>query len=171
MAAQAIAFAGAALPQLDDETMTRVRCGVPSWDRRPGFAGHALRCGAFALSGRGAAELSGARSAPCGADWRSARAMPRRPAARPAGPAGPRLRGCGRPSPSLPARRAPRRDGSRYSARKAVVIGSRAARSAGNSPPTRPMPSAHFSPLHSKAGETLNWNTTWLKLLPRVDTL
>lgn len=58
-----------------------------------------------------------------------------------------------------------------YSARKAVVIGSRAARSAGNSPPTRPMPSAHFSPLHSSAGETLNWNTTWLKLLPSVDTL
>lgn len=60
---------------------------------------------------------------------------------------------------------------SRYSARRAVVIGSRAARSAGNSPPTRPMPSAHFSPLHSSAGETLNWNTTWLKLLPSVDTL
>lgn len=58
-----------------------------------------------------------------------------------------------------------------YSARRAVVIGSRAARSAGNSPPTRPMPSAHFSPLHSSAGETLNWNTTWLKLLPSVDTL
>lgn len=63
------------------------------------------------------------------------------------------------------------RDRRPYSARKAVVIGSRAARSAGNSPPTRPMPSAHFSPLHNSSGDTLNWNTTWLKLLPRVDTL
>ena len=56
-------------------------------------------------------------------------------------------------------------------ARSAVVTGSRAARKAGNRPPTRPMPSAHFRPLHSSSGETLNWNTTWLKLLPSVDTL
>ena len=53
-------------------------------------------------------------------------------------------------------------------ARKASVTGSRAARSAGNRPPTRPMPSAHFSPFHSSSGETLNWNTTWLKFVPSV---
>src|SRR4051794_18340572 len=55
--------------------------------------------------------------------------------------------------------------------RSAVVIGSRAARSAGNKPPTRPIPSAHFKPLHNNGGDTLNWNTTWLKLLPSVDTV
>ena len=55
--------------------------------------------------------------------------------------------------------------------RNAVVIGKRAARSAGNRPPTRPMPSAHFSPVHSSSGDTWNLNTTALKLLPMVDTL
>src|SRR5690606_22211430 len=59
----------------------------------------------------------------------------------------------------------------RHASRRAVVTGRRAARRAGNRPPTRPMPSAHFSPVHSSSGETLNWNTTWLKLLPRVLTL
>jgi hypothetical protein len=49
--------------------------------------------------------------------------------------------------------------------------GSRAARRAGNRPPTRPMPSAHFRPLHSSSGDTWNLNTTALKLLPMVDTL
>src|SRR3546814_20935218 len=33
------------------------------------------------------------------------------------------------------------------------------------------MPSAHFSPVHNSSGETRNWNTTWLKLLPSVDTV
>ncbi len=55
--------------------------------------------------------------------------------------------------------------------RNAVVIGNRAARSAGNKPPTRPMPSAHFKPVHSSSGDTWNLNTTALKLLPIVDTL
>ena len=59
----------------------------------------------------------------------------------------------------------------RHNARNAVVIGRRAARSAGNRPPTRPMPSAHLRPFHNSSGVTLNWNTTWLKLLPRVETL
>ena len=53
-------------------------------------------------------------------------------------------------------------------ARNASVTGSRAARNAGNSPPTSPMPSAHLSPFQSSSGETLNWNITWLKLEPRV---
>ena len=56
-------------------------------------------------------------------------------------------------------------------ARKASVTGRRAARRAGNRPPIRPMPNAHFSPVHSSSGETLNWNTTWLKLEPSVATL
>lgn len=55
--------------------------------------------------------------------------------------------------------------------RSAVVIGNRAARSAGNRPPTRPMPSAHFRPVHSSSGDTWNLNTTALKLLPMVETL
>lgn len=70
-------------------------------------------------------------------------------------------------------RRGPRLAGPRaaQAERRAVVTGRRAARSAGNNPPTRPMPSAHFRPVHSNSGDTLNLNTTWLKLLPRVDTL
>ena len=63
--------------------------------------------------------------------------------------------------------RFPRRASSQ-AARNASVTGSRAARSAGNKPPTKPMPSAHFKPLHSSSGETLNWNTTWLKFAPSV---
>ena len=58
-----------------------------------------------------------------------------------------------------------------HAARRASVTGSLAARSAGNSPPTRPMPSAHLSPFQSSSGETLNWNMTWLKFEPSVDTL
>lgn len=56
-------------------------------------------------------------------------------------------------------------------ARNASVTGNRAARSAGNKPPIKPMPSAHFKPLHNSSGETLNWNTTWLKFAPSVATL
>ncbi len=56
-------------------------------------------------------------------------------------------------------------------ARNASVTGSRAARSAGNNPPIKPMPNAHFKPLHKSSGETLNWNTTWLKFAPNVATL
>jgi len=56
-------------------------------------------------------------------------------------------------------------------ARNASVTGSRAARRAGNRPPMRPMPSAHFRPFHSRSGETLNWNITWLKLELSVDTV
>ena len=58
-----------------------------------------------------------------------------------------------------------------HAARSASVTGTRAARSAGNKPPMRPIPSAHFKPLHSSAGVTWNWNTTWLKLPLRVATL
>jgi hypothetical protein len=47
-----------------------------------------------------------------------------------------------------------------YSSRKPTVTGMRAARTAGNKPPIKPIASAHVSPLHSKAGETLNANTT-----------
>jgi lysyl endopeptidase len=47
-----------------------------------------------------------------------------------------------------------------YSSRNPAVTGIRAARTAGNKPPTNPMASAHLSPPHSKAGETLKANTT-----------
>jgi lysyl endopeptidase len=47
-----------------------------------------------------------------------------------------------------------------YSSRNPTVTGIRAARTAGNKPPTKPMASAHLSPPHSKAGETLKANTT-----------
>lgn len=47
-----------------------------------------------------------------------------------------------------------------YSSRNPAVTGIRAARTAGNKPPTKPMASAHLSPPHSKAGETLKANTT-----------
>jgi hypothetical protein len=47
-----------------------------------------------------------------------------------------------------------------YSSRRPTVTGMRAARTAGNKPPIKPIASAHVSPLHSKAGETLNANTT-----------
>ncbi len=43
-----------------------------------------------------------------------------------------------------------------YIARSASVTGSVAARSAGNSPPTKPIASAHFNPSHSSCGETRN---------------
>jgi len=56
-------------------------------------------------------------------------------------------------------------------ARNASVTGRRAARNAGNSPPTSPMPSAHLSPFHSNSGDTLNWNITWLKFELSVDTV
>lgn len=149
--------------------MTRCGCAAPSRGRRPDFPGGALRCGACAAPVCAAPGLSGARSVLRGAAWRSGRR----------GASGLRSAGWDRQggtcasqrlcptsrSPSRPGRdgACPGTEPSRYSARRAVVIGSRAARSAGNSPPTTPMPSAHFSPLHSSAGETLNWNTTWLK--------
>ena len=60
---------------------------------------------------------------------------------------------------------------SHHVARSAAVTGKRAARKAGNRPPIRPMPSAHFRPVHNNSGETLNWNTTWLKFAPKVATL
>ena len=47
-----------------------------------------------------------------------------------------------------------------YSSRNPTVTGIRAARTAGNKPPTNPMASAHLSPPHSKTGETLKANTT-----------
>ena len=58
-----------------------------------------------------------------------------------------------------------------HAARRASVTGSRAARSAGNRPPTRPMPSAHLMPFHSSSGDTLNWNITWLKFELSVETV
>jgi hypothetical protein len=58
-----------------------------------------------------------------------------------------------------------------HPARSASVTGRRAARNAGNNPPTSPMPRAHFRPVHSSSGVTWNWNTTWLKLPLSVATL
>ena len=47
----------------------------------------------------------------------------------------------------------------------------RAARRAGNKPPSRPIASAHFSPRHSSSGETWKANTIWVKFEPRVDAV
>ena len=47
-----------------------------------------------------------------------------------------------------------------YSSRNPTVTGSRAARTAGNKPPMKPMASAHWSPPHSSAGVTLKAKTT-----------
>src|SRR6185437_15936575 len=58
-----------------------------------------------------------------------------------------------------------------YNSRNAVVTGKRAARTAGNRPPMKPIASAHLMPVHSSSGVTRNWNTTWLKLLPTVDAV
>ncbi len=44
---------------------------------------------------------------------------------------------------------------SHYSSRNAVVTGNRAARTAGNNPPTKPIASAHFKPCQSNSGDTL----------------
>ena len=57
------------------------------------------------------------------------------------------------------------------SSRSAVVTGNLAARNAGNNPPMNPIASAHFNPLHTSAGDTLNAKTTWLKFAPSVDTV
>ena len=48
------------------------------------------------------------------------------------------------------------RNGVAFYERKAVVTGKRAARTAGNRPPMKPIASAHFRPLHNSAGVTLN---------------
>ena len=70
-------------------------------------------------------------------------------------------------------RRSTRRTPTRpnHNSRNAVVTGNLAARSAGNSPPRKPIASAHLRPLHTSAGDTLKSKTTWLKLLPSVDTV
>jgi len=47
-----------------------------------------------------------------------------------------------------------------HSSRKPAVTGMRAARKAGNRPPTKPIASAHLRPLHSSSGDTLKENTT-----------
>ena len=59
----------------------------------------------------------------------------------------------------------------RYSSRNPTVTGIRAARTAGNKPPIKPIASAHVSPLHSSSGETLKAKTTWLKFDPRVEAV
>ena len=48
-----------------------------------------------------------------------------------------------------------------HDSRNAVVTGNRAARSAGNRPPMKPIASAHFRPVHSSAGETAKSNVSW----------
>src|SRR3546814_1961622 len=48
-----------------------------------------------------------------------------------------------------------------HASRSAVVTGCVAARRAGNRPPTKPIASAHFRPVHSTSGETLNANVSW----------
>jgi threonine aldolase len=48
----------------------------------------------------------------------------------------------------------------RYSSRNPTVTGIRAARTAGNKPPMKPIASAQVSPLHSSSGDTLKANTT-----------
>ena len=53
----------------------------------------------------------------------------------------------------------------------AVVTGNRAARTAGNRPPTKPMASAHFIPVHSSCGETLNWKVSWPTPPPSVEAV
>src|SRR5690348_6142479 len=58
-----------------------------------------------------------------------------------------------------------------YNSRNAAVTGKRAARTAGNRPPTKPIASAHLMPVHNSSGVTRNWNTTWLKLPPTVDAV
>src|SRR5579875_253058 len=57
-------------------------------------------------------------------------------------------------------------EGKTYSSRSAVVTGNRAARTAGNSPPTKPIASAHFKPFHTSSGVTRNWKIIWVKLNP-----
>lgn len=48
-----------------------------------------------------------------------------------------------------------------HCARSPTAIGIRAARTAGNKPPTRPMVNAHVRPSHSSAGDTSKANTIW----------
>src|SRR3546814_9913704 len=48
-----------------------------------------------------------------------------------------------------------------HASRRAVVTGWVAARRAGNRPPTKPIASAHFRPVHSTSGETLNAHVSW----------
>jgi hypothetical protein len=56
------------------------------------------------------------------------------------------------------------RPGSHQSSRKAAAIGSRAARMAGKSPPTKPMRVARITPPRSRGGVTAKAKVTWLKL-------
>lgn len=58
-----------------------------------------------------------------------------------------------------------------YSSRSPSVTGMRAARTAGKSPPRKPIARAHFSPPATSAGVTRNSNTTWLKFAPRVEAV
>lgn len=50
-----------------------------------------------------------------------------------------------------------------HNSRNAVVTGSRAARIAGNRPPTKPIASAHFRPIQIRSGPTRNLNINWVK--------
>src|SRR5690554_3637034 len=58
-----------------------------------------------------------------------------------------------------------------HAARRAVVTGKRAARTAGNSPPTNPIASAHLSPFHSSPGVTLNSKVSWPTPPARVEAV
>ncbi len=68
-------------------------------------------------------------------------------------------------------RRCPSGAAGPHNSRSATVTGILAARRAGNSPPTNPMASDHCIPRNNSSGVTRNWNTTWLKLDPRVETV
>jgi hypothetical protein len=50
------------------------------------------------------------------------------------------------------------------SSRKAIAMGRRAPRMAGNSPPIRPISTAHTIPRTNSSGVTANAKVTWLKL-------
>src|SRR3546814_18844775 len=56
-----------------------------------------------------------------------------------------------------------------HASRRAVVTGWVAARRAGNRPPTKPTASAHFRPVHSPSGETLNATVSWPRPEERRD--
>ena len=52
-----------------------------------------------------------------------------------------------------------------------LVTGSRAARTAGKRPPTKPIASAHFNPAQSRLGRDVKLKATWAKPPAMVETL
>ena len=76
----------------------------------------------------------------------------------------------GYPSRLPPAMRERGPDGSIY-AYSPATIGMRAARIAGNSPPTKPTTSASATPSAISHPESLKSNTTWVKFPPSVEAV